>query len=85
MLHNNLEANQLDWCSNQPLTETILCSAKTRYRQADQACTVIPLADNRIKVVFEQQQRAITPGQSVVFYSSEICLGGGIIETRYNQ
>ncbi|MBT3812075.1 MAG: tRNA 2-thiouridine(34) synthase MnmA [Gammaproteobacteria bacterium] len=85
MLHNTLEANQLDWCSNQPLTETIICSAKTRYRQADQSCKVIPLADNRIKVVFEQQQRAITPGQSVVFYSSEICLGGGIIETRDNQ
>ena len=84
MLHNTLEANQLDWCSNQPLTEIIYCAAKTRYRQADQACKIIPLPENRVKVVFEQQQRAITPGQSVVFYNAEICLGGGIIETRYN-
>jgi tRNA-specific 2-thiouridylase len=85
MLHNTLEANQLDWCSNQPLTETIQCSAKARYRQADQPCTVIPLADNRVKVIFSQQQRAITPGQSVVFYAGEVCLGGGIIESKYNE
>ncbi|RLA24667.1 MAG: tRNA 2-thiouridine(34) synthase MnmA [Gammaproteobacteria bacterium] len=84
MLHNTLEANQLDWCSNQPLTKIIQCSAKTRYRQTDQACTVTPLAENGVKVTFTQQQRAITPGQSVVFYQGEVCLGGGIIETRYN-
>lgn len=85
MLHNTLEANQLDWCSNQALTKTIYCAAKTRYRQADQACKVIPLAENRVKVIFEQQQRAITPGQSVVFYDGEVCLGGGIIEAKYNE
>ena len=84
MLHNVLEANQLDWCSNQPLTEIINCTAKTRYRQEDQACKIIPLPENRVKVIFEQQQRAITPGQSVVFYDGEVCLGGGIIETKYN-
>lgn len=84
MLHNALEANQLDWCSNRPLTKTIFCSAKTRYRQADQSCKIIPLPENKVKVIFEQQQRAITPGQSVVFYNDKICLGGGIIETRYN-
>ncbi len=84
MLHNILQANQLDWCSNKPLTETLHCAAKTRYRQADQICTIIPLAENRVKVIFDQQQRAITPGQSVVFYDDEVCLGGGIIETKYN-
>lgn len=85
MLHNVLEASQLDWCSNRPLTETIHCAAKTRYRQADQDCVVEPLADGRIKVRFEQAQRAITPGQSVVFYDGEVCLGGGIIESKYNE
>ena len=84
MLHNTLEANQLDWCSNQTLTKSIQCRAKTRYRQADQPCHVIPLSDNRIKVVFKQQQRAITPGQSAVFYDGDVCLGGGIIATKYN-
>jgi len=85
MLHNTLEASQLDWCNNKPLTETIYCKAKTRYRQSDQACMVKPLTDGRIKVVFEYSQRAITPGQSVVFYDGDICLGGGIIETKYNE
>lgn len=85
LLHNTLEANQLDWCSNQPLTETIQCTAKTRYRQTDQACTIFPLPENRVKVTFVEQQRAITPGQSVVFYDGQICLGGGIIEAKYNS
>ena len=85
MLHNTLEAGQLDWCSNRPLTGPILCKAKTRYRQPDQACRVEPLTDGRVKVLFDQAQRAITPGQSVVFYDGEICLGGGIIEAKYNE
>lgn len=84
MLHNTLEAGQLDWCSNRPLTESINCAAKTRYRQVDQSCSVEPLTNNRIKVVFDEPQRAITPGQSVVFYQGEICLGGGIIDSRAN-
>jgi len=84
MLHNVLEANQLDWCNNKTLTEPVHCKAKTRYRQADQNCQIIPLSDDKIKVIFEEQQRAITPGQSVVFYDNEVCLGGGIIECKYN-
>jgi tRNA-specific 2-thiouridylase len=85
MLHNTLEASQLDWCNNKPLTEAIYCKAKTRYRQSDQACQLIPLENDRCKVVFEYSQRAITPGQSVVFYAGDICLGGGIIESKYNE
>jgi tRNA-specific 2-thiouridylase len=85
MLHNVLEAGQLDWCSNRPLTETIRCAAKTRYRQTDQPCTLIPLPENRCKAVFDEPQRAITPGQSVVFYNGEVCLGGGIIESKTNE
>lgn len=84
ILHNTLEATHLDWCSNMPLTETIQCTAKTRYRQTDQPCSVIPLSEGRVKVIFDQKQRAITPGQSVVFYQGEVCLGGGIIDSKYN-
>ncbi len=84
MLHNTLEATQLDWCNNKPLTEITHCTAKTRYRQTDQTCQIIPLAEDKIKVIFTEQQRAITPGQSVVFYQDNHCLGGGIIERRYN-
>ncbi|WP_341325578.1 tRNA 2-thiouridine(34) synthase MnmA [Methylotuvimicrobium sp. KM2] len=83
MMHNTLEAGQLDWCGNTGLSETLRCAAKTRYRQPDQDCIVEPLDDgNRVRVRFDQPQRAITPGQSVVFYDGEVCLGGGIIESR---
>lgn len=84
MLHNILEACQLDWCSDKPLTRPLRCAAKTRYRQADQACFLEPLSDDRCRAVFDEPQRAITPGQSVVFYDGDICLGGGIIESRSN-
>ncbi|MGZ8151683.1 MAG: tRNA 2-thiouridine(34) synthase MnmA [Methylovulum sp.] len=85
MLHNVLEAGSLDWCNNQPLTEPLHCAAKTRYRQHDQSCYLEPLPSGRCKAVFDQPQRAITPGQSVVFYDGDICLGGGIIELKYNE
>ncbi|MEQ1559899.1 MAG: tRNA 2-thiouridine(34) synthase MnmA [Methyloglobulus sp.] len=84
MLHNTLTAGQLDWCNNKPLTGAIHCTAKTRYRQADQACYLEPIDEGRCQAVFAEPQRAITPGQSVVFYQGEICLGGGIIESRTN-
>ena len=84
MLHNILTAGQLDWCDEQPLTKAIQCHAKTRYRQADQPCYLEPIINNRCKVTFETPQRAITPGQSVVFYQGDICLGGGVIESKSN-
>jgi len=85
MLHNTLEAGNLDWCNNKPLTESMRCGAKTRYRQADQACLLEPLGNDRCRVSFDEPQRAITPGQSVVFYQGEVCLGGGVIESRINM
>ncbi len=84
MLHSILEATQLDWCNNRPLTKAIRCMAKTRYRQADQACLLEPIGENHCRATFDQPQRAITPGQSVVFYQGEVCLGGGIIESKHN-
>ncbi len=55
------------------------CTAKTRYRQPDQTCTVT-LHSTGAKVVFDTPQRALTPGQSVVFYQGEICLGGAVLD-----
>jgi len=55
------------------------CNAKIRYRQKDQSCTVEQMGD-RLKVSFKDPQRAITPGQSIVFYQGDVCLGGAIIE-----
>ena len=55
------------------------CRAKTRYRQADQDCRVEYLTEGICRVQFDHPQRAITPGQSVVFYSGDECIGGAII------
>lgn len=60
------------------------CKAKTRYRQPDQSCTVTEF-DGGVRVVFDDAQRAVTPGQSVVFYDGEICLGGGVIEQTWRD
>lgn len=59
---------------------TLRCTARTRYRQPDTACTVTFLGDGRAEVVFDEPRRAVTPGQYVVLYDGERCLGGGVID-----
>ena len=56
------------------------CTAKIRYRQTDQSCQVQSYKDSQIEVIFQSPQRAVTPGQYIVFYQDERCLGGAIIE-----
>lgn len=56
------------------------CTAKFRYRQPDQGVTLTWQEDGSVDVQFDQQQKAITPGQAVVFYDGEVCLGGGTID-----
>ncbi len=79
-----LEARQLNWVGGTAPAERFDCTAKTRYRQADQPCQV-QLTEQGCTVWFDQPQWAVTPGQSVVFYDGEICLGGGVIERRFNH
>ena len=81
MLSDCLEACQLSWVGGIALTKSIRCTAKTRYRQTDQKCIIKPQSENRCGVIFDQPQRAMTPGQSVVFYQGDQCLGGGIIDS----
>ena len=79
LLHwRGLRAEQLHWIGPPPAGTRFACTAKTRYRQPDQAC-VVDLDGGRCQVQFTTPQRAITPGQSVVFYAGERCLGGGVI------
>ena len=82
-----LDAVDLNWFAGVPpvLNGSFECTAKSRYRQEDQACTVTltHLADEtpgtKIRVDFKEPQRALTPGQYVVMYQGEVCLGGGVI------
>jgi tRNA-uridine 2-sulfurtransferase len=77
-----LIASQLHWVNRTPISDQLKCSVKTRYRQNDIPCTIVPIDNENIKVVFDDPQVAVTPGQSAVFYLDDICLGGGIIEKR---
>jgi tRNA U34 2-thiouridine synthase MnmA/TrmU len=77
-----LIAQQLHWVDREPVKGTLRCTVKTRYRQTDIPCTITAIDDERIEVRFDEPVSAVTPGQSAVFYSGEICLGGGIIEQR---
>ncbi|MDI9277789.1 tRNA 2-thiouridine(34) synthase MnmA [Pantoea sp. EABMAA-21] len=77
-----LIAQQLDWVDRQTMTAPLRCTVKTRYRQTDIPCEIIPLDAERIEVRFDEPVAAVTPGQSAVFYLGDVCLGGGIIEQR---
>ncbi|MDE2274127.1 MAG: tRNA 2-thiouridine(34) synthase MnmA [Gammaproteobacteria bacterium] len=75
-----LVAEQLHWIAGLAPAAEFDCSAKTRYRQSDQACQV-RVQDGIARVTFHEPQRALTPGQYVVFYRGEECLGGGAIRS----
>lgn len=86
LFSSSLVAHKLDWASGSsplsPTIETFKCQAKVRYRQESQACQIKAGEDDgQIEVNFEAPQRAVTPGQAVVFYSEDgtVCLGGGEI------
>ncbi len=70
---------KVNWIPEEPKEKTFDCYAKFRYRQPDQKVRVTIEAD-KVKVDFYEKQRAVTPGQFVVFYTETDCLGGGVIE-----
>ncbi len=78
-----LTTNQVFWVNQEPVSLPLQCKAKVRYRQEDQECTMYS-TDTGYRVEFSKPQRAITPGQSVVFYLDDNCLGGGVIEQTGN-
>lgn len=80
LFSTGLEAIGMNWIMDAAPTEPFTCTAKFRYRQSDQAVTVHPRADGTATVTFDEDQRAVTPGQAVVFYEGDRCLGGGTID-----
>ena len=86
MFNNRLETNQINWIEDSaPVFDNISVTAKIRYRQDDQKCVLNKIDETKYIVDFDDAQRAITPGQSIVFYQDDICLGGGVIETMSNR
>jgi tRNA-specific 2-thiouridylase len=75
-----LTAADLAWVAGEAPVEGAVLGAKTRYRQPDQACRVERIGNGRMTLRFSAPQRAVTPGQSVVLYDGDECMGGGIIE-----
>ncbi|QTH64088.1 tRNA 2-thiouridine(34) synthase MnmA [Psychrosphaera ytuae] len=81
LFSNGLVAKQLTWIDGKGPQDACRLTVKTRYRQEDIPCSVVhDLENDTIRVLFDEPQRAVTPGQSAVFYDGDVCLGGGIIE-----
>jgi tRNA-specific 2-thiouridylase len=80
LLSQKLRAEDLAWVSGAAPQARFSYGAKTRYRQADAACRIDRVGDEDLEVEFSAPQWAVTPGQSVVLYRGEICLGGGVIQ-----
>ncbi len=82
LLHShNLTASDINWISGEIPETPFHCMAKNRYRQADQECVIEKVEKGNYSVSFKSSQRAITPGQFIVFYKENVCLGGGIIDS----
>jgi len=80
LFRNSLICHKPFWTLGATPELPIQLSAKTRYRQQDIACRLEEYSESELEVIFAEPVRAITPGQSVVFYQDEVCLGGGVID-----
>ncbi|MDJ0711362.1 MAG: tRNA 2-thiouridine(34) synthase MnmA [Woeseiaceae bacterium] len=82
LFSERLEGSEASWIGAAPggLDGGLRCNAKVRYRQADQPCVIRDLGNDRVEVRFDEPQRAVAPGQFVVFYDESLCLGGAVID-----
>lgn len=78
LFSKELAATEFNWISGKPPANKFRAAAKIRYRQIDQPCEVEVVGDS-VRIIFDQPQRAVTPGQWVALYDGDVCLGGGII------
>jgi len=81
LLHEYLQCSDLTWTTGTAPYTGKPYTAKIRYRQTAQACRLAFVDSDNLQLTFTQKQRAITPGQAVVIYDEDICLGGGVIDT----
>ena len=80
LLRQRLWASRVNWIAGEPPTQPIEASAKIRYKASEAAATVTSLSNSTAEIRFHDAQRAVTPGQAVVFYDQDEILGGGYIE-----
>lgn len=85
LYHQYLTAEEFHWISDEAEQVGWQGTAKVRYRQQDQEVELIRIEDHIYTFRFKEPQRAITPGQQIVLYDGEVCLGGGVIRTRFNE
>ncbi|MFA7660100.1 MAG: tRNA 2-thiouridine(34) synthase MnmA [Anaerovoracaceae bacterium] len=85
LFRSSLIAEDINLIAFEKLQEPMEVTAKTRYKQPETPATIFPMEDGRIRVEFKKPQRAITPGQAVVFYDKDIVVGGGTITTGSNK
>ena len=80
LFRRDASAADVNWISGQAPEGAIRCRVKVRYRQTEQPATVTPRPDGGAEILFDEPQRAITPGQAAVFYDGDVVLGGGVLE-----
>lgn len=79
---NECTINQLNWVSMAPTDVPFHAEVQVRYRTVPASATVIPLSGDQARIVFDEPQFSITPGQAAVFYRNDLLLGGGLIESK---
>ena len=79
LLSSECLVGDMCWATGAAPKEEFRCAAKIRYRQSGQPCIVQMQPDGRVRLVFDEPQSAITPGQAAVLYDGEYVLGGGRI------
>lgn len=82
---DTLATEAMDWVAGEPPVQQGHFTAKTRYRQSDCGCEIRTLPDGGVEVTFDDPQWAVTPGQSLVLYDGDICLGGGVIRATWKK
>ena len=80
LFSREFSVGDFNWISGETPSEPFRCKVKVRYRQTEQPALVTPKTDGTVDIVFEEPQRAITPGQAAVLYDGDVVLGGGVIE-----
>jgi len=84
LLKNGLRASEMHWIEGKEPKKNWVYSAKTRYRQPDAPCEIDQIQEDEATILFGQKQWAVTPGQSVVIYESNVCLGSGFITEAFD-